>query len=603
MWYNIVMENKKINKFGFTLVEVMVAAAIFLIFAVGVYSSITLVFKIVYQSRVKILETALLSEELETVRNLPYDSIGILNGIPAGILSHTKTVIRNGTSFDLVTSVRNVDDPFDGMVGGTPNDTAPADYKIVEISAICQNCYQREPVILNTIISPKSLEGASQNGALFIHVFDSNGLSVPDANVHIVNTNVIPNIIIDDVTDNDGMLRVIDAPTGTLSYNITVSKSGYSTDKTISSSDTNPNPLKPPANVVSQAITEISFSIDKVGSLNIFALNPSCNGIAGPTTVINGEKKLGLNPDVYKMYQSFSLSGGNFSLDNLEWDTYYLSVSGTAYDLAGSVPMLSHKLNPGVLQDIFLVLRPHSANSLLVKVKDAGTGLPLSDALVRLTATGYDESFQTSLGYVRQTELSGGSGQVNFLDETTYFSDDGNLVNDSPAGDLKLKKFGNTYTSGGSLESSTFDVGDNITLRNIIFEPISQPIQSGNNSVLFQLAGSNSSTPTSWDFLGPDGTTASYYTATNTVIYTGLNNNRYLRYRVFLSTLDNHYTPQLSEVALTFTNDCTPPGQTFFNSLSAGSYTLDVSRSGYSTNNGQITISGNNEIEVNMSPL
>lgn len=597
------MENNKLNKLGFTLVEVLVATAIFLIFAVGIYSSISLVFKIVYQSRVRILETALLSEELETVRNLPYDSIGILNGIPVGLLAHTKTVVRNGISFNLITSVRNIDDSFDGTLGGTPNDTAPADYKLVEISAICQSCSQYVPVIINTIIAPKNLEGASKNGALFIHVFDADGLAVPGASVHIVNSAQSPNTIVDDVTDIDGMLRVIDAPTGTLSYNITVSKSGYSSDATVPASVPNPNPLKPPANVVSQAITEISFSIDKIGSLNVSALNPACSSISGPTTAINGEKRLGLNPDVFKFDQSFSLSGGSYVFNNLEWDTYHFSVSNTAFDLAGSVPMLPYKLNPGVTQDMYLILRPHTANSLLVKVKDAGTGLPLSDATVHLTAVGYDETLQTSLGYVRQTDWSGGSGQVSTLDDTKYFFDDGNLSNSSPSGDLELKKFGNVYAVSGYLESSTFDVGVGITLRNIIWEPISQPVQTGNNSILFQLAATNSSTPASWDFLGPDGTNSTFYTATNTIIFSGLNNNQYLRYRVFLSTADNHYTPQLSEVAFTFTNNCTPPGQVFFNGLSAGSYTLDISRSGYITNNGLVDIAGSGEAEVNMSPL
>ena len=597
------MQKKNFNERGFTLVEILVATAIFLLFAIGIYSSISMVFKIVYQSRVKILETALLSEQLEIARNLPYDSVGILNGIPSGVLAHTKTVVRNGTNFNLITSVRNIDDPFDGVLGGTPNDTAPADYKLVEISAICIDCRQQEPIVLNTIISPKNLEGASQNGALFIHVFDANGLPVVGANVHVVNSAQIPNIIIDDVTDNDGMLRIVDAPTGTLSYQIGVSKSGYSTDATVSSSVQNPNPLKPPANVVSQAITEISFSIDKIGSLNVSALNSSCASISGPNTQINGEKKLGLNPDVYKMSQLFSLGSGNYNFSNLEWDTYHLSVSGTAFDLAGSVPMLQYKLQPGASQNIFLILRSHTANSLLVKVKDACTGLPLSDATVRLTDTGFDQTLQTSLGYARQTDWSGGSGQVDFTNEASYFSDDGNLNNSSPAGDLKLKKTGNFYAASGNLESSTFDLGSGVTLRNIISEPLSQPVQTGSNPVLFQIATSNSSSPAVWNFSGPDGTATSYYTATNTAVFSGLSGNRYLRYRIFLSTTDNHYTPQLSEVAFTFTNDCTPPGQTFFNNLSTGIYTLDVSHSGYTTNNGQIDISGNIESEVNMSPL
>ena len=57
---------------GFTLIEILVSISVFLIFAVGIYGGLTLIFKIVYQSRLRILETAILSEELETVRNFPF---------------------------------------------------------------------------------------------------------------------------------------------------------------------------------------------------------------------------------------------------------------------------------------------------------------------------------------------------------------------------------------------------------------------------------------------------------------------------------------------------------------------------------------------------
>lgn len=598
------MRNKKINVRGFTLVEVLVATAIFLIFAAGIYETMGMVFRIVYQSRIKILETALLSEQIEIVRNLPYESVGILNGIPSGVLSHSQTLVRDGVAFHVITSVRNIDDTFDGTLGGSPIDTSAADYKLVEISAICDSCVQQVPVKLSTLVAPKNLEGASQNGALFINVFDSNGLPVVGANVHIVNSSQNPAITVDDVTDNDGMLRIVDAPTGTLGYQISVSKSGYSSDYTVTASVGNPNPLKPPSTVVSQSITEISFSIDRLASMNISSVDNDCSAISGPTANINGEKVLGLNPNVYKFSQSFSLGSGSYNLNNLEWDTYHLGLSGTTYDIAGTVPMFPYRLNPGSQQNVYVILQAHSANSLLVKVKDAGTGLPLSDATVQLVGTGYDRTLQTSLGYTRQTDWSGGSGQSTFSDDSQYFNDNGNIANNSPAGDLKLKKVGNIYVSSGNLESSTFDFGEGgVTFRNIIWEPLSQAAQTGNNSILFQLAGTNSSTPASWEFLGPDGTSSTYYTATNTLIHSGLSGNRYLRYKVFLSTEDNRYTPQLSEVAFTYTNDCTPPGQTFFNGLSAGNYTLQVSRAGYTTNSGPIDISGNNETEVNMSPL
>jgi prepilin-type N-terminal cleavage/methylation domain-containing protein len=596
------MPNKKINNFGFTLIELTVAIAIFLIFALGIYSTTTMVFKIVYQSRMRILETALLSEQLEIARNLPYETIGILNGIPSGVLKHSQSIARDGAIFSVITSVRNIDDPFDGTLGGTPNDTAPADYKLVEVSSVCTNCSQQAPIILSTIVAPKNLEGASENGALFIHVFDSNGLSVPQANVHIVNTATSPSIVFDDVTDNDGMLRIVDAPTGTLSYNITVSKTGYNSDSTVSSSIENPNPLKPPSNVVSQTITEISFSIDNISALNISSLNSVCLNIAGPNVAINGEKIIGASPSVYKMSQNFSLASNNYIFNNLEWDTYHLSLLGTSYDLAGSIPMLPIKLNPGATKNVSLVLKAHTTNSLLVKVKDAGTGLPLSDAIVHLSGNGFDDSMQTDLGYTRQTDWSGGSGQTNFINETQYFADSGTLNNTISPGDLKIKKTGNFYFASGDLESSIFDLGSSVTLRNIIFEPISQEVQVGLNSIVFQLAASNSSTVPSWNYTGPDGTANTYYTATNTIINADLNGNRYLRYKVFLTTADNHYSPQLSEVNITFSNNCVPPGQIFWNGLSSGTYNLDVSRSGYTTNSGTVVIDGNGEIVVNLSP-
>ncbi|KKT25936.1 MAG: hypothetical protein UW10_C0003G0097 [Candidatus Magasanikbacteria bacterium GW2011_GWA2_43_9] len=48
------------HKHGFTLLEIVVAVGIFAIFAIGIYSGIQFVFKLVYNSRVRIIETSLL---------------------------------------------------------------------------------------------------------------------------------------------------------------------------------------------------------------------------------------------------------------------------------------------------------------------------------------------------------------------------------------------------------------------------------------------------------------------------------------------------------------------------------------------------------------
>lgn len=592
-----------LNRKGFSLLEILLASAIFLLFALGIYSGINLVFKVVYQSRMSILQTALLAEQLEVARNLPYESVGIINGVPSGVLPYSTTTVRNGQSFTIITTVRNIDDPFDGVFGGSPGDTSPADYKLVEMSTICHNCSQQNPVVLSTIVAPKQLEGASQNGALFIRVFDVNGQPVANANITVTNTAQNPNLVVHDVTDNDGYLRIIDTPTGTLSYYIDVSKSGYSSDYTVPVSVSVPTPLKPPSNIVSQAITEISFSIDRLANLDLNFISPSCVAIANVPFNMRGDKKIGTEPDVYKYDKDLTTNGlGGYSFANLEWDMYYIGAVGTTYTIGGSTPMLPLDITPGLTQVASVILEPYSAHSLLVKVRDAGTGLPLSDATVHLTGTGYDESRVTGYGFVRQTDWSGGSGQVDFSNQDEYFNDNGNVRGNSPSGDLKLRKVGSDYLNSGWLESSTIDLGTPANFNNIIFSPLSQPEQTGENPIMFQLATSNSSSPSQWEFVGPDGTTSTYYTATSTLIWGGHNGEQYLRYKVFLNTNDTAFTPTLSEVAFTYITSCIPPGQIFFSNLSAGTYTLDISRSGYITNSDTIDINGTTEAVVNISP-
>ncbi len=604
MWYNIRMKFT-LNRKGFSLLEILIASAIFLVFALGIYSGINLIFKVVYQSRMSILETAILAEQLEIVRNLSFSDVGIINGVPNGILPHSTTTVRNKQVFTIITTVRNIDDPFDGTLGGSPvNDTSPADYKLVEMSVICQNCYQQTPISLSTIVAPKQLEGASENGALFIQVFDSNGNPVAGANVTVTYTGQTPNLVIEDVTDSSGYLRIIDTPTGTLSYHIEVSKSGYSSDYTVPVSADVPTPLKPPSNVVSQTITDISFSIDLLGNLDLHFITPACVPVANVDFNIYGEtKKIGSDPVVYKYDMDLTANAsGNYSLPNLEWDKYFITIPGSTYTIGGSTPLLPIDLTPGLTQEASIILRPQTNHSLLVKVVDAGTGLPLSDATVHLTGNSYDESSVTGYGFVRQTDWSDGSGQEDYINVSQYFNDSGTISGSNPEGDLRLKKVGWFYLNSGWLESSTIDLGTEANFNNIIFSPLSQPAEAGENSITFQIASSNSSTPAEWEFKGPDGEDDTYYTATNTLIWSGHNGDRYLRYKVFLNTEDTSFSPTLSEVAFTYITSCIPPGQIYFSTLSSETYTLDVSHEGYTTNNGTVDVSGATEVMVSMSP-
>lgn len=592
-----------LNRRGFTLVEVIVAVAIFALFALGIYEGVRYIYKVVYISRVRILETAVLSEELEIARNLAYSDVGISGGVPTGVLPYTKTVVRNGVAFNIIATVRNVDDVFDGLATGTvPIDTAPADYKLVEMSIVCAACLQKQPVILSTIVAPKNLENATKNGSLFINVFDSHGKAVSGANVNVSSTAVNPHILVNDVTDNDGWLRIVDIPTATISYNILVTKGDYSSDYTIPITGS----VKPPSTVASQTVTEIYFAIDRLGSLNVGTINPNCSFASGRSFNIWGEKIIArgepnVTPDTPKYSRTLTTDGGSYALPNMEWDKYWFSVPGAAWSIGGTIPMLPVDLAAGASQDVSLVVRPYSAQSLLVNVKDSGTLLPLSGTSVRLFKTGYDQTIVTGLGYMRQTDWSGGNGQITYDDAAKYFSDSDNLEVDSPAGDVKLKRTGGRYATSGWLESSTFDIGSAVNFQNIIFDPLDQQAETGSASLRFQIATSNSSTPASWDFKGPDGTDSSYYTATSTLINDSHDDQRYLRYRVFLSTADDGFTPHLFEVAFTFTSTCVPPGQSYFDDLDSTSYQYEITRDGYSSASGTVEVDGNTIYTANLA--
>ena len=129
-FYKIFYKRKKVIS-GFTLMETLVSLAIFMIVATGIYAGFVNILKIMSIIRAKEIMTNIANERFEVARNLSYQNVGTINGIPSGVLSQEETVMRDNKYFNVETIVRNVDDPFDGTFDGTPKDVSPADMKIV----------------------------------------------------------------------------------------------------------------------------------------------------------------------------------------------------------------------------------------------------------------------------------------------------------------------------------------------------------------------------------------------------------------------------------------------------------------------------------------
>src|SRR3989344_8620406 len=131
---------KHANQKGFTLVEMLVGSAVFVVVALAAYQAFGVLMDFTLSARIKVAATELANERFEIIRNLPYNDVGIVAGLPVGKIVRVQNIIRDNYSFTVQTTIRSVDDPFDGKIESNPTDTSPADYKLVDLDITCPNC-------------------------------------------------------------------------------------------------------------------------------------------------------------------------------------------------------------------------------------------------------------------------------------------------------------------------------------------------------------------------------------------------------------------------------------------------------------------------------
>lgn len=566
---------------GFTLIEVLITIAIFLILSSGIYFTYANILEVIGRTHNRTLATSLINKEIEYVRNLQFDDVGIVGGSPPGVIPASKVVSYEGQQFSINAFVRNIDDPFDGTIGGSPNDTAPADYRLVELQVTCDSCYNFVPVIMTTWAAPQNLESSTQNGSLFINVFDANGQPVSNAAITVANTSTVPSILINDTTNNSGTLQLVDVPTSTNAYSITISKPNYSSAQTYPLGGvSNPNPIQPHATVATQALTAISFDIDRLSQINVRSQNQFCAAVGSVQFTQTGNKLIGAGPNVLKYPPVTFNTGasGAVSRTGLEWDTYAFVGSDANFDVAGSSPLVPLAISPNTTTSLAFLVEPQTANSLLVTVINS-SGTPLLDTSVNLTAAGFNNTQVTGEKFFVGTDWSGGQ----------FTAQSGGINANVPPGQLTLMlNSSSTYTTSTNdwLVSNTIDFGTNtITYHQFSFNTVTQPPGA---TLQFQIATSNNPAGP-FTFVGPNGTPATFYVAPAPInpIH---NNQRYMQYQVFMNTTNSAVTPILTDVSIGFNSSCVPEGQAFWPGLTTGVYNLTATKTGYNVATSTVTV-------------
>lgn len=117
--------------------------------------------------------------------------------------------------------------------------------------------------------------------------------------------------------------------------------------------------------------------------------------LANITFNLQGAKSIGSGGSgtIYKYSSNFSSgSSGTITIPNLEWDSYTITNTTAAYDIASACNPQPESLSPNTFQTTNLYFVAHTANSLLVDVRSAATGALISGASVSISRPGYSAS-------------------------------------------------------------------------------------------------------------------------------------------------------------------------------------------------------------------
>lgn len=354
---------------GFTLVEIIIDAFIITVVFTALASGFIAALQSVKGGQVRLAAATLTNQQMEKLRNLPYDSLSTEHGtiLPQGTIPDSQTVTQGGVSFTLATTIITVDDPFDGCAipaGGLyrctdgqtspTQDPVPVDYKRITVTAT-QTGHTNVLSRLSSNTAAKAAETPSNTGILLIIVNDAQGNPVEAATVTVTNNSTGTDVT--GTTNAQGYVFIANVtPDSQNGYHIVATKAGYSSDFTTPRTAQNPNQFQPDVDVQAQQITTQTLVIDHLATMNVSVVDQNGAPVGNVAVTATSEKYTQTNPVIPKnVYNQTTDGSGLAAFSAIEWDSYTLTVPSGDYVISTS-PYQDVAVAPGATTTVTLAV-------------------------------------------------------------------------------------------------------------------------------------------------------------------------------------------------------------------------------------------------------
>lgn len=569
---------------GVTLIDTLVGSALMLVVFLGVAAAFQLSVEVVTNNKSRAGAIALGNERMEYLKSLTYNQIGVIGGIPAGNVPQLETVSLNGVQYTRRTLVLYSDDPQDGL-GASDSNGITADFKTIRVEVSWQSQQGQRSVELIGRVSPYGVESSVGGGTLSINAVNAASQPLTNAEVRIVNASTSPAINITTYTGTDGNIAFIGAPASS-NYQVTVTKAGYSTAQTYPATIANPNPTPRHLTVSNNQTTTSSFAIDVLASKTIYTYRQIV-----PTTwtdLFNNQASIATSSDVV-------VSGGDIRLSG-----------GGPYASSGFVESVA--VEPSILagwNTISWVDTTPASTDIRYSVYDAtgGGNTIIPDGVLAGNTAGFTTS---------PVDLSS-------LSTSTYraLKLRGTLTTSDPSTTPVLSSWALSYDFGPEpLPNFAFTMRGSKTIGN-------SPTVYKYNTTLVSDASSRVSLPSiEWDYYTIGVTSTSTYEIAETcgIQPESLSPGTAQVTSVFLTPATAHSllvdvtdtsgaplpgaSVRVTRSGYDVTNQSSDCGQAYFGGLVNNTYTINVSMSGYQTQNiTNFTVSGDSRRSVVLQPL